>query len=127
MAKRIAFVRASVDELSLDAEVLEGRAEELARDRRGIADAVVARSLAAPAVAAEYAAPFLKAGGTAVIAEPPGGAEDRWPTTGLALLGMRKGPTLALSGTTLQILEQAEPCPERFPRRTGAAAKRPMF
>ena len=127
MAKRIAFVRWAIEDLGLDAEVIEGRAEEVVRDRRGRADAVVARSLAAPGVAAEYAAPFLRAGGTAVIAEPPGGAQERWPDAGLAELGMRKGPTMAAAGATLQVLEQAEPCPERFPRRTGVAAKRPLF
>ena len=90
-------------------------------------DVVVARSLAAPAVAAEYAAPLLKVGGTAVIAEPPGGAPDRWPADGLADLGMRTGHVLFAPTATLQILEQAERCPEKFPRRVGVAAKRPLF
>lgn len=129
MAKRMAFVRSAVDELGLDAEVVEGRAEELAADPawRGVADVVVARSLAAPGIAAEYAAPFLKVGGKAVIAEPPGGSEERWPAAGLAELGMRKGHGLFAPTATLQILEQVAACPEKFPRRTGAAAKRPLF
>jgi 16S rRNA (guanine527-N7)-methyltransferase len=129
MAKRIAFVRAAVAELGLEVEVIEGRAEELAAEPnwRASADVLVARSLAAPGVAAEYAAPLLKVGGKAVIAEPPGGAEERWPAAGLAELGMRKGHLLFAPTATLQILEQAEPCPEKFPRRTGLAAKRPLF
>jgi 16S rRNA (guanine527-N7)-methyltransferase len=129
MAKRIAFVRAAVAELGLEVEVVEGRAEELAGDARWVAsaDVVVARSLAAPAVAAEYAAPLLRVGGTAVIAEPPGGSPDRWPTEGLALLGMRRGHVLFAPTATLQVLEQAEACPPRFPRRVGVAAKRPLF
>jgi 16S rRNA (guanine527-N7)-methyltransferase len=127
MAKRIAFVRSAVAELGVDVEVLEGRAEELAADRRGMADAVVARSLAAPGIAAEYAAPFLKVGGRAVIAEPPGGSADRWPDAGLAELGMRCGQVLGSDTATLQVLEQFAACPPRFPRRTGVAAKRPLF
>ncbi|HUR78906.1 MAG TPA: RsmG family class I SAM-dependent methyltransferase [Acidimicrobiales bacterium] len=129
MAKRIAFVRAAVEELDLQAEVIEARAEELAADpdRRASIDVVVARSLAAPAVAAEYAAPFLKTAGTAAIAEPPGGAAERWPTAGLARLGMRRGHVLYGPTATVQILEQFEPCPGEFPRRVGAAAKRPLF
>ncbi|HVT76701.1 MAG TPA: RsmG family class I SAM-dependent methyltransferase [Acidimicrobiales bacterium] len=129
MAKRIAFVRWAVEELALNAEILEGRAEELAvqPEWRGGADAVVARSLAAPAVAAEYAAPFLRVGGVAVISEPPGGAPERWPLEGLAQLGMRPGGQVTTETTTLQVLEQAEPCPPKFPRRTGVAAKRPLF
>jgi 16S rRNA (guanine527-N7)-methyltransferase len=129
MAKRIAFVRSAVDELGLTVTVLEGRAEDLAKDDQwaSAVDVVVSRSLAAPAVAAEYASPFLKVGGTAVIAEPPGGAPDRWPAEGLAQLGMRRGHQLFAPTASLQILEQVERCPEKFPRRVGAAAKRPLF
>jgi 16S rRNA (guanine527-N7)-methyltransferase len=129
MAKRIAFVRAAVEELGLEVEVVSGRAEELAATPawRGCADAVVARSLAAPGVAAEYAAPFLRVGGRAIVAEPPGGSKARWPAEGLAKLGMRAGNVLSSRTTTLQLLEQATTAPEKFPRRTGAAAKRPLF
>ena len=129
MAKRVTFVREAAQELELDVEVVEGRAEELAgqHEWRGSADVVVARSLAAPGVAAEYAAPFLKTGGKAVVAEPPGGAPGRWKTEGLAILGMRKGAVLFAPTATLQVLEQFEPCPPRFPRRVGAATKRPLF
>ena len=129
MAKRMAFVREAVNELGLDVEVREGRAEVLAQqpDLEGQVDVVVARSLAAPGVAAEYAAPFLKVGGTAVIAEPPGGAPERWSREGLAVLGMQRGHALFAGTTTLQILEQVSECPAAFPRRVGVAAKRPLF
>lgn len=129
MAKRIAFVRTAVTELGLAADVIEARAEDLATREhwRGCAEAVVARSLAAPAIAAEYAAPLLRTGGRAVIAEPPGGGGDRWPDEGLVALGMRKGEVIVGASATLQVLEQVERCPEKFPRRVGAAAKRPLF
>lgn len=129
MAKRMAFVRRAVVELGIGAEVVEGRAEDLARQPAYAhqIDVVVARSLAAPAVAAEYVAPFLKAGGKGVIAEPPGGAPDRWSAAGLAELGMRTGHALYAPSATLQILEQVSECPAKFPRRVGVAAKRPLF
>ncbi len=129
MAKRMAFIRRAVDELEIDVVVLEGRAEELAvlPEHAHQVDVLVARSLAAPGVAAEYAAPFLKAGGKAVIAEPPGGAPERWSPTGLKELGMRTGHSLFAGTTTLQILEQVTECPATFPRRVGVAAKRPLF
>jgi 16S rRNA (guanine527-N7)-methyltransferase len=129
MVKRVAFVRSAVTELGLNTEVIEARAEDMARDARWAraVDVVVARSLAAPAVAAEYAAPLLKTGGTAVIAEPPGGSADRWPADGLAELGMRAGHVLYAPTATLQILDQVQQCPDRFPRRVGVAAKRPLF
>ena len=129
MTKRVAFVREAAKELGLEVEAIEGRAEELAArpQWRAVADVVVARSLAAPGLTAEYAAPFLKEGGKAVIAEPPGGSPGRWPAEGLALLGMRKGAVLFAATATLQVLEQLEPAPPKFPRRVGAAAKHPLF
>ncbi len=129
MVKRVAFVASVVEELGLDVEVLETRAETMAIDPRWSrrASVVVARSLAVPGVAAEYAAPLLKVGGKAVIAEPPGGQAARWPGEGLAKLGMRRGPVLFAPTATLQVLEQYEECPPGFPRRVGIAAKRPLF
>lgn len=129
MVKRAAFVTTAVTELGLGATVLQIRAEEMARDERWAhsCDVVVSRSLAAPGVAAEYAAPLLRVGGKAVVAEPPGGDPGRWPADGLARLGMRKGHVLFSPSATLQILEQFETCPETFPRRPGIAAKRPLF
>ena len=129
MVKRAAFVRTAVDELGLEADVLQTRAETLAGEPgwRGSVDVVVARSLAAPAVAAEYAAPLLRVGGKAVIAEPPGGDPKRWPVDGLALLGLRQGPVLFAPTATLQVLTQMDACPAKFPRRVGAAAKSPLF
>jgi len=129
MVKRAAFVASAVAELGIDVEVLEVRAETMAADPRWYAavDLVVARSLAAPGVAAEYAAPLLKVGGKAVIAEPPGGDPDRWPTEGLERLGLRKGASLYAPTATLQVLEQFAECPARFPRRVGVAAKKPLF
>ncbi|MDP1794869.1 MAG: class I SAM-dependent methyltransferase [Acidimicrobiales bacterium] len=129
MTKRIAFVRRAAAALGLDIDVREARAETLALDplfSRQV-DVVVARSLAHPGLAAEYAAPFLKVGGKAVIAEPPGGDAGRWSRTGLAELGMQPGHVLFGETATIQILEQVSECPDRFPRRVGIAAKRPIF
>ena len=107
MVKRAAFVTSAVAELGLDAEVLEMRAETMAADPRWAhnVDVVVARSLAAPAVAAEYVAPLLRVGGNAVIAEPPGGDPARWPVDGLAKLGLQRGPVLFAPTATLQVLD----------------------
>lgn len=129
MIRRTDFVSRAIAELGLSATVRCDRAETLGRDPafRGGVDVVVARSLAAPAVTAEYAAPLLRAGGYALVAEPPEGDASRWPAAGLVELGMRLGPVIREPGGTLQRLDQAEPCPARFPRRVGQAAKRPLF
>jgi hypothetical protein len=66
-------------------------------------------------------------GGVAVVSEPPGGRPDRWPSTGLDLVGMARGPTVQGVGGTYQVLEQRSPCPDPLPRRTGIPSKRPLF
>jgi 16S rRNA (guanine527-N7)-methyltransferase len=128
MAKRCRFLRSAVAALGLDARVrvVEGRAEEVGRGvLRAGADAVTARSFGPPAATAECAAPLLRVGGRLLVSEPPSGP-IRWPEAGVAELGLRVAARLA-DGPRLQVLEQVTPCPERFPRRVGVPAKRPLF
>jgi 16S rRNA (guanine527-N7)-methyltransferase len=126
---RADFLHQAVDRLHLEEriEVLAERAEIAGRGaRRGTFDLVAARSFASPAATAECAAPFLRVGGHLVVAEPPGGRPDRWKPDGLTGLGLRIGERIA-APTAYQILVQAARCPERFPRRVGIPAKRPLF
>jgi 16S rRNA (guanine527-N7)-methyltransferase len=129
-ARRAAFLREAVGELELSdrVEVLDQRAEDAGRNsqRRGEADLVVARSFGPPAVTAECAAPFLRTGGFLVVAEPPGGAPERWPARPLALLGLIPDKSRT-APVALQRLRQAHPCPPRYPRRPGIPAKRPLY
>jgi 16S rRNA (guanine527-N7)-methyltransferase len=131
--RRAAFLREAVHELGLDGRVSVSaeRAEVLGRTqaRRGAYELVVARGFGTPAIVAECAAPFLAIGGKLVVSEPPRDApveERRWPDQGLAMLGM--GPA-APSGSEYRfvVVPQLSLCPERFPRRVGVPAKRPLF
>jgi len=106
---------------------VEGRAEDVGRGPwRGAADAVVARSFAAPAATAECAAPLLRAGGRLVVSEPPEADPERWPVAGLDLLHLELGPRSPGSPYT-QTLYQRATCPDRFPRRNGQPAAHPLF
>lgn len=127
MEKRCAFLKDAITALVLpNTRVVHGRAEMLGRSvLRGSADAVVARSFGLPAVTAECAAPLLRVGGRLVVSEPPG-AGERWPPDRLALLGLRLG-TRSTSSPVVQVLTQVEVCPDRYPRRDGMPAKRPLF
>jgi 16S rRNA (guanine527-N7)-methyltransferase len=129
--RRVEFLGEAVRALGLGdrVDVVSGRAEEWGRDvrTRGRFDLVVARGFAPPAVTAECAAGFLAVGGVLVVSEPPGGQPDRWPAAGLAPLGLEPEATLGAGGASYQVLRQREPCPDRFPRRTGIPAKRPLF
>jgi 16S rRNA (guanine527-N7)-methyltransferase len=128
MAKRCRFLRSAIEALGLEGvQVVEGRAEALGRgELRGTADAVLARSFGPPATTAECAAPLLRVGGRLLVSEPPDGP-DRWPATELGELGLRAVGVHRGAGGTLQVLEQIVPCPDRYPRRDGVPAKRPLF
>jgi 16S rRNA (guanine527-N7)-methyltransferase len=136
MAKRTAFLNEAVEALGLDdrVEVITARAEELGRhpDHRGTYDLVVARSFGAPAVAIECAAPLLVVGGRFVGSEPPETPlGTRWPTDGVAIVGGGMPASVVVDGgdedVHLVAIEQVEVCPERYPRRVGIPAKRPLF
>lgn len=129
--RRAAFLRAAVSDLGLNERiaVVEERAEVVGRvpQYRESFDLVVARGFGAPAVLAECAAPLLRAGGRAVVSEPPGGAPERWPAAGLKQVGMVPGAAVQAGGAAYQVLGQEYPCPDRWPRRVGIPAKRPLF
>jgi 16S rRNA (guanine527-N7)-methyltransferase len=126
-AKRCRFLEEAVAALALTATVVEGRAEVVGHsERRGKADAVVARSFGTPATTAECGAPLLRRGGILVVSEPPAPTGDRWPSAGLAKLGLERGER-SPSSPAVQVLRLTSPCPPTFPRRDGLPAKRPLF
>lgn len=122
MRKRTAFLARAVQQLGLAVTVRTERAEELA-DLRASQAAVVARSFGPPAVLAECAAPLLAVGGRLIVSEPPD-AQDRWD--GADALGLGSARRL-IGPPALVVLEQEAPCPDRYPRRTGIPAKRPLW
>lgn len=128
-ATRTAFLAAATAELGLAhrVSVVTARAEELGRDpghRRRYAR-VVARAFARPAVVAECAAPLLEVGGLLLVSEPPEG-HGRWPRDELEQLGLVVVEA-EVSTPRIAVLGQRHPCPERFPRRVGIPAKRPLW
>jgi len=132
--KRTHFLAEAVERLALAdrVSVLRGRAESLAREPawRSQFDLVVARSFGPPAVVAECAAGFLAARGRLVVSEPPGSAGERWNhPASLATLGFElQGEELERSGAgRFQVLVCVGECDDRYPRRVGVPAKRPLF
>jgi len=124
--RRTTFLAEAVDLLGLAdrVAVIRGRAEEIARGEllRHRTDLVTARSFGPPAVTAECSAGFLRVGGQLIVSEPPT-AGGRWDPDGLAAIGMAIGPSIA----GCQVLEQTTLCGDRYPRRVGIPAKRPLF
>jgi 16S rRNA (guanine527-N7)-methyltransferase len=139
--RRTTFLLEAVQQLGWvgRVQVVRARAEDAGRDlalRAGF-DVVWARSFGSPPVTAECAAPFLEPGGLLIVSEPPDapaapGLEDetqtaaRWPREGLGEVGQE--PVLRVRDRFgYQVIRQASPCPERFPRRSGVAGKRPLY
>jgi 16S rRNA (guanine527-N7)-methyltransferase len=96
-------------------------------------DLVTARALAPLPVLAEYAAPLLRVGGTAVFWRGRRDPEDEEAgAVAAAQLGLhvteiaRVWPYPAATHRHLHLMSKVMQTPPRFPRRPGMAAKRPL-
>ncbi|MCX6021395.1 MAG: 16S rRNA (guanine(527)-N(7))-methyltransferase RsmG [Chloroflexi bacterium] len=134
--KKASFVRHVVELLGLKGvEVLTGRAEDLARDKkyRETFDAVTARAVAALPTLTELTLPFVRTGGHVVVWKKAGiDAEIASASRALAAVGGRISDErrLRLTGDEgermLLTLEKTHPTPAAFPRRAGIPAKTPL-
>ena len=90
--RRCEFLRDACDRLEVSerTEVVCARAEDAARqpELRAAFDVVTARSFGPPPVTAECAIGFVRPGGEILVSEPPEPDPDRWPSDGLAGLGL---------------------------------------
>lgn len=130
--RRCEFLSEAVATLDLGARVSVecGRAEVLARreDLRAGFDLVVARSFGAPAVTAECAVGFLRAGGELVVTEPPDSdADERWAPAGLSELGFGGAAPMRLGETGAVRMRLTAAPDDRWPRRDGVPTKRPLW
>jgi len=131
MIKRMRFLTEVLAEVDAptNAEVITGRAEEVARNPllSGAFDLVTARSFGPPAVTAECAVRFLKVGGVLIVSEPPDDSETgRWNGEILAELGLAAKGRVR-HGAAFQILLKTSATPEKYPRGIGIPGKSPLF
>jgi 16S rRNA (guanine527-N7)-methyltransferase len=126
VSRKAAFLRETCTELGLDADIVPERAEEFGRlagrDRYALA---TARALAPPAVAAELTLPLVRPGGHLVLWT---GTIDRAALERAAAELAAEVVEERQTGDRrrLVVLRKLAPTPERFPRRTGVAARRPL-
>ncbi len=136
VGKKTAFLEHIVDALALrGVTVHTGRAETLARqpELRESFDLALVRGVARLSLLLEYALPFCRAGGFA-IALKHGGLEDELAGARFALSelgGCEAGVyPVALPGLmdnrVVAAFEKTAVTPERYPRRVGIPAKRPL-
>ena len=135
-AKRKAAV---IDRLIAAAEIpnaraIPARAEEWATaEGREAYDVVCARAVAPLAVLVEYAAPLLTTDGLLIAWKGKRDVdEEAWGVTAAAELGLEPTEIRAVEpypgsrDRHLHLYRKSSPTPDRFPRRPGMAAKRPL-
>jgi 16S rRNA (guanine527-N7)-methyltransferase len=121
-ARKADFITATAAALELDVQVHAQRSEDVARGAlRDSFACVVARALAPPPVAVELCLPLCRPGGRLVL-----WSRERTPA-GLDLAARElAGEVLAPECPGVLVIGKCGPTPERFPRRPGMAAKRPL-
>jgi len=135
VAKKTAFLQYLTERLGLDhVEVLTGRAEEIAHqsDYREKFDLVVSRAVGKLSTIAELTLPFCREGGL-FIAPKKGQIEEELSqaTKAIDILGgklreVKKVELELLEQRFLVIVEKVSPTPQRYPRRAGVPARRPL-
>ena len=135
-AKKIRFLEEVVRALALEnVTLVQGRAEELGRDRRyrGQFDLAAARAVARLNTLAEYLLPFVRQSGLAVIYKGPNAAEEFMEArNAIELLG---GETVRFAPVTVPTLDEERrvllikklrKTARRYPRQQGLPRKEPL-
>ena len=131
-AKKAEFLRWLAGDLALDGvEVLTGRAEMLAHDAelREAFDVATARALGPLTVVLELTLPFVRAGGVLLAQRgSEGAAEAEAAGAAAEALGGAIREAHAIDGgeRCVVVVDKRTPTPERYPRRVGVPAKRPL-
>ena len=135
VAKKTGFLDHLLAELGLgNAEILTGRAEDFARDEkyRERFAFVVSRGVAKLSTLVELALPFCALGGT-FVAQKRGELESEIAEArgAIDVLGGKLREVMSvgleeLGDRALIIIDKVSATPERYPRRAGIPAKRPL-
>jgi 16S rRNA (guanine527-N7)-methyltransferase len=133
---KVDFLHHVIDALDLrDIRAVWGRAEEAAQDpaHRERYDLVFARAVAALPVLAEYTLPFCRLGGQ-VVAQKGASAQEEAQSAehAISILGGRVQRVIPVElmglaeARNLVVIDKVARTPDRYPRRPGIPAKRPL-
>ncbi len=135
ISKKCEFLKVAVKELNLNGvEVLNARAEDLARDKnyRENYDAVCARAVAAMNTLSEYCLPFVKKGGVLIAYKGCDEEEIKSAQNAVKILGgkIKKIYSYELPENygqrSLICVEKIKNTPEKYPRGNGKERKQPL-
>ena len=134
--KKAKFLQAVVDELELpDVRILGGRAEDLGQieEERENYDWAVARAVARLETLVEYLLPFVRIGGQVLMQKGrQAELEMDAAANGIAVLGGGAPELIPVQAVEqeepsyLVLIEKIKATPEKYPRRAGIPAKRPL-
>ena len=134
--KKTAYLERAAAELALDVEVLQARAEDAAHEPelRESFDIAVCRALGPWPVVLELTLPFCRTGGMLFGQRgADGGPEAASHAETAALLGGRVagveqvGTEAGLENCHVVVVEKVESTVDRYPRKAGIPAKRPLI
>lgn len=134
--KRIKFLQELVDELGLeDVTVIHARAEEFGQKKapnREQYDVTTARALARLNVLGELTLPLVKVGGVLLAMKGSAANEELEEAQGaIKKLGGKIGESISVNlpngdPRTIIVIEKVGPTPNRYPRKPGDPARKPL-
>lgn len=137
-AKKVAFLGSAATQLGVpNFRILNQRAEELGRSEefRGSYEVATARALAPLDVLAEYCLPLVKVGGHAIAMKGRVGKDElRRGEYAASVVGGEVSEIIKVSRLPeyeqkqrhLVVFKKTEETPEKYPRRVGLPAKKPL-
>ena len=129
-AKKARILASFCERLGIRATIVAERAETAAHrpDLREQFASGTARAVAAPAAAAELLLPLVAVGGVAILQLGLSDDEDRTALEGACLMlgGRIESESAAGERRRVVLVHKIEPTQQRFPRRPGIPAKRPL-
>ena len=133
--KKASYLARASDELGLGLHVLHARAETVAHDPafRGHFDVATARAIGGFPLVLELTLPLCKTGGVVLAQRGSDGPEEAESNGGVArLLGgeilsiEQVGLEFGLNARHLVVVQKVGDAPDRYPRKAGIPAKRPL-
>jgi 16S rRNA (guanine527-N7)-methyltransferase len=140
LQKRVGFLQEVIDQLGLDQiTAIHGRAEDFAKSGelentlREKCDICVSRAVANLAVLSEYCIPYVKVGGKFISYKSEKTEEEcKDAEHAVSLLGGKIADTVSFElpdssiYRTFVVIDKVEQTPFQYPRKAGAALKKPL-
>ena len=127
-AKKTNFLKSTLESMGLEAHVVCGRAEELAKkEPRESFDVALSRALAPLPMLLELCIPLLRTGGTLAAWKGESFAEELAEARGaLVTLGCVQKGVHAIAPGALLLIEKQQPTPDKYPRRFAKIKSNPL-